>query len=190
MREYLKMVIVLAAICGISGFSLAYLKETTEPIIEEQVLEFVQGPALKRVYPNAENDPIAERKIFKSGDKEITVFPFMENNQLMGIALESTGGGFGGDIGMMVGFNLDRDTLIAVGVTSMSETPGIGTLITEPKFANQFKEQTLDINLTSRGGNIDTISGATVSSVGAVDAVKNAAKEYQALKGDIIKAWQ
>ena len=191
MREILNMIVVLSLICGASGFALSKLKEITAPAIEEQVLTYVQGPAIKGVCPEADNDPIAERKAFTLDGSTIMVFPYKRDGKLLGVALESKGKGFGGDIGVMVGFNLGNDSLIGIGVTEMRETPGLGTKVAEPKFSRQFAGKALNaVDLTSRGGTIDAVSGATISSAGTVTAVQSAAKDFQALKTDIRKTWQ
>lgn len=190
MREILSMIVVLSCICAASGFSLAYLKQTTAPTIEAQVLTYVQGPAIERVYPGADNKPVEERKPFHVNDRKVMVFPYMQGGKLVGVALENKAGGFGGDIGVMVGFNIENDTLLGIGVTTMSETPGLGTKIAEPKFSGQFGGKGLDVEMTSKGGSIDAISGATISSVGAVSAVQNAVKDYKALKAEIQMTWQ
>ncbi len=190
MREILSMIIVLSAICGASGFALSYLKESTAPIIENQVLTYVQGPAIKRVFPAADNDPIAERKTFSADGQKLVVFPYKQGGALVGVAFESKGKGYGGDIGVMVGFDLARDTLLGIGVTEMKETPGLGSLVGEPKFSNQFAGKPLEVDLKSKGGNIDAVSGATISSTGTVAAVQAAAKTYKDLKAELQKNWQ
>ena len=190
MREILSMIIVLSGICAASGFSLAYLKQETAQHIEAQRLTYVQGPAIARVYPAATNKPVEERKAFELNGRRIMVFPYKAGDKLLGVALENKGGGFGGDIGVMVGFNIDNDTLLGIGVTTMSETPGLGTKVGESKFSGQFKGANPNVELKSKGGAIDAVSGATVSSVGTVTAVQAAVKDYRALKADIRKTWQ
>lgn len=190
MREILSMIIVLSVICSASGFSLAYLKESTAPIIEAQVLTYVQGPAIKEVYPAATNNPIEERKAFDVDGRKVMVFPYMRDGKLQGVAIESQGKGYGGDLGVMVGFNMSNDTLLGIGITVMKETPGLGSKVAEPKFSGQFSNSPLTVDLKSRGGNIDAISGATISSNGAVTAVQDAAKTFQALKPQIQQTWQ
>lgn len=191
MAAIVKMLVVLSAICGIAGFALSYLKMVTAPIIEEQVLTYVQGPALKRVFTDIDNAPVAERKKFTLPDgRSVTVFPARKDGKLVGVALENFGKGFGGDVGVMVGFDPARDVLVGIGVTTMKETPGIGTLVADGGFTEQFAGKGLNIGLKSQGGVIDAISGATVSSGGATLAVANAAKDYAALKADILKAWK
>lgn len=190
MREILSMIIVLSAICTASGLSLAYLKATTAPIIEAQVLTYVQGPAIRNVYPAAENNPIDERQAFELDGRKVMIFPYKQGGKLQGVALEASGGGYGGDIGVMVGFNMGNESLLGISVTQMKETPGLGTKIAEPKFAGQFKDAGLKPDLKSRGGNIDAVSGATISSNGAVSAVQAAVRDFEALKPQIQRAWQ
>lgn len=191
MNDIIKMIVVLSSICAGSGFALSYLKTSTAPLIEEQVLTYVQKPALDRILADAENSPIAERKKFAlpSGE-QITVFPAKKGGKLHAVALERFGTGFGGDIGVMVGFNPANDTLSGIGITTMKETPGLGTMIAGEKFTGQFPGKGIDVRLSSQGGSIDALSGATVSSTGAVQAVDKAAKSYSALKEQLLKAWQ
>ena len=183
------MVVVLTCICGLAGISLAYLKTGTAATIENQVLVNVQGPAIGVVLGDIDNDPIADRKKFDlpDGSGQVTVFPGKKGGQLVAVALENYGGGFGGDVGVMVGFNTSQNILTSVSMTTMSETPGIGTRIKERGFTKQFKKHSLaGIEFDNKGGDIAALSGATYSSIGAVVAVQNAAKAYDSLKDQII----
>ncbi len=190
MRDIMKMLVVLSAICGIAGFALSYLKMITAEPIEVQVLTYVQKPVLDRVFVGAENDYVADRKTFTLKDgRNVMVFPALQGGKLVSVALEDSGKGFGGSIGVMVGFNPSNDTLVGIGVTTMKETPGIGDVILTPRFTDQFAGKPKDVALKSQGGQIDAISGATVSSGGSVTAIANAAKVYAELKEQILKTW-
>ncbi len=190
MRDILRMLVVLSTICGISGFALSYLKQVTAIPIEEQVLTYVQEPVLKRIFATAENSPVADRKKFTLKDgSTVMVFPAKKGNKLVGVALENKGKGFGGDISVMVGFNPANDTLVGIGVTTMKETPGIGDVILQPRFTDQFVGKAMNVQLKKDGGSIDAISGATVSSAGTTLAVANAAKAFAELKEHIVKTW-
>ena len=57
MLAIIRMIVVLSSICGLSGFALSYLKISTAPRIEEQVLTYVQGPAILRVLPTSTTRP-------------------------------------------------------------------------------------------------------------------------------------
>ena len=123
MLAIIRMIVVLASICGLSGFALSYLKISTAPRIEEQVLTYVQGPAILKVFADIDNSPIAERKTFTLDGAKVTVFPGKKDGRLVAVALEHFGKGFGGDVGVMVGYDVNRDTLTGIGITTMKETP-------------------------------------------------------------------
>ena len=106
MADILRMIVVLSALCGLSGFALSYLKMVTAPVIEEQVLTYVQGPAIAGVFTGIDNQPIADRKAFETEKGRVLVFPAMRGGKLVGVALEAKGKGYGGDVGVMVGFNV------------------------------------------------------------------------------------
>ncbi|MEG1610176.1 MAG: FMN-binding protein [Bilophila sp.] len=191
MGSIFKMIAVLSGICALAGFALSYLKISTAPRIEEQVLTYVQEPAILKVFTDIDNSPIAERQKFKLPDgRTVTVFPGRKEGVLVGVAIEDFGKGFGGDIGVMAGFDVKRDTLIGIGITTMKETPGMGTRVAEPSFTSQFPGKPLDARLKAQGGDIDAVSGATVSSVGVGVALGSAAKTYAALKTEIRRTWK
>ena len=58
MVEMIKMVVVLTVLSVISGGGLAWLKDFTEPKIENQVMNLVKGPAIRQMLSDAENDPV------------------------------------------------------------------------------------------------------------------------------------
>lgn len=193
MGELIKMVVVLSAICGISGFVLSNLKEYTAPLIEMQVLTYEQKPALDRIFGEAENDPVADRRRFEipGRDAPVTVFPIMKDGKLAAVALEGFGKGYGGDVSIMVGIDPRRDTLIGISPAKMQETPGIGSRVAEPKFTGQYAGVNFqDARSRADGGKIDAVSGATVSSGAVFEAVKNVLADYAAIKSDIFKTWK
>jgi len=191
MSGIIKMVVVLSAICGIAGFSLSYLRATMTPLIEVQVLTYVQAPAIQAVFGEVDNDPVADRKKFSLPDgREVTVFPAKRGGKLYGVALEEFSPGYGGQVGVMVGIDPENSKLLGIGVTTMSETPGLGTLIAAPKFSGQFKGAPFEVALLSKGGTIDAVAGATISSTAAVESVLKAVATYDSLKGELATAWQ
>jgi electron transport complex protein RnfG len=190
MRETLRMLLVLSLICGVSGYSLATLKQATRQRIEAQVLTYVQGPALLGVLTQRDNDPIADRKPFEVDGSKVLVFPAFAQGKLAGVALEAFAPGYSGDIGVMVGFDPNTDKLVGIGVTTQTETPGIGTRILEKSFTSQFRDHGLDkLDVRSKDGDLDAITGATYSTAGVMAAVQNAAAVYSRLKADILKTW-
>ncbi len=187
MRETVHMLVVLSLICAASGAILVNIKQATRERIEQQVLTYVQGPALLSVLESRDNDPIAERARIGG----VNVFPAMLGGRLVGVAFEAFAPGYSGDIGVMVGIDVERDALIGIGITTQTETPGLGTRVMEPAFTAQFKAHGLEsLNVKSRGGDIDAVSGASFSSVGTVNAVRRAVEIYQDIKPEIEKTWK
>jgi electron transport complex protein RnfG len=193
MMEIVRMVVVLSVITGLAGFVLSGLKVWTSPIIEEQVLTNVQGPALKQLFLEGTNDPIADRKKLPkpgSDGETIMVFPSMKDGKLRAVAIEAAGKGYGGDVNVIVGFDVAADNLLGISVTTHKETPGLGSRIQDPAFTKQFRgKDPAKAALKKDGGDIDAISGATFSSIGTADAVKQAAGWYTALKDTIKTTW-
>lgn len=190
MKEMIKMVLVLSLICGLSGLTLATVRQATSARIEEQVLTYVQGPAIEQIFTDYDNNPVKDRKTFETSDGPITVFPAMKNGKLTGVAFETFGKGYGGDIGVMVGFVTDGSKLEGIGITTLKETPGLGARVVEPDYRDQFKGHSTDsIALKKQGGDITAISGATISSTGTVAAVNQAVQMFNAIKDKLPTAW-
>ncbi|WP_298067968.1 RnfABCDGE type electron transport complex subunit G [uncultured Mailhella sp.] len=191
MKSILQMILVLSLLCGSAGFCLSYLKITTASRIESQALTFVQGPAILDVFKDAENSPIDDRRAFTLADgSSVNVFPCIRDGVLTGVAVERFGSGYGGDLGVVVGFNIREDTLAGIGITTMKETAGVGTRVKEPVFLRQFPGKSLPVKLRNQGGDIDAISGATVSSNGVMGAVERAAAVYEELKPLLLETWK
>lgn len=192
MNDMVRMVVVLSLICGLSGLTLASVRKATAPVIEEQVLTHVQGPALKQIFPSHDNNPVRDRKRMDLGDgRSLTVFPAFRNGKLTGVAFETFGKGYGGPIGIMVGFATDGSRLEGIGVTTLKETPGLGARIVEPEFRDQFTNHSMEsIALTKQGGDINAVAGATISSTGTVAAVNQAVNIFRRIKDRISAEWE
>jgi len=188
MREMIKMVIVLTILSCFSGGVLAYLRNSTQDRIDNQVLEFVKGPAVRTIFEGAGNNPIADRFTIKDGDIQRTFFVGIFEGEPRGVAFETSGKGYGGDVGLMVGIDVKDNKLIGVGVTTHAETPGMGARAkSEPGFVAQFKEMSLEkpFKVAQDGGSINAISGATITSRAVSAAATDAEEIYQKLKPQI-----
>jgi len=190
MREMIKMVVVLTVLCTFSGGLLAAIRSGTKDKIEYQQLKFVKGPAIKSILEGASNDPIVDRFKLEDGKIERSFFVGIFDGKASAVAFESFGKGFGGDIGLMVAVNLENDNIIGVGVTTHSETPGVGSRAkTDPGFAAQFKGLSIKdaFKVKPDGGQVDAVSGATVTSRGVTVAATEAGNVYKKLKPEIAK---
>jgi electron transport complex protein RnfG len=188
MREMIKMVVVLTILSFFSGGVLAYLRNNTQERIDNQVLEFVKGPAIRAIFEGAGNDPIADRFTVKDGDVEMTIFVGVFDGEPRGVAFETSGKGYGGDVGLMVGIDVEDSKLMGVGVTTHAETPGMGAKAkSDPSFVAQYKDLPIDqpIAVTQDGGSISAISGATITSRAVSSAATDENNIYQKLKSQI-----
>jgi electron transport complex protein RnfG len=188
MREMIKMVVVLTILSFFSGGVLAYLRNSTQERIDNQVLEFVKGPAVRAIFEGATNDPIKDRFSIKDGETERTFFVGVFDGEPVGVAFETSGKGYGGDVGLMVGIDVKNNVLMGVGVTTHAETPGMGAKAkSDPSFVSQFKDLALGepFKVTVDGGSINAISGATITSRAVTAAATDAENMYQKLKSQI-----
>jgi electron transport complex protein RnfG len=189
MREIIKMIVVLTILSCFSGGLLAYINTATESRIEEQVLKFVKGPAVGSIFEGATNDPIADRILIMDGEQERTFFVGVIDGEPRGVAFETFGkGGYGGDVGLMVGIDVKEDKLIGVGVTTHAETPGMGAKAkTDPAFVAQYQGLPAKdpIKVTKDGGTINSISGATLTSRAVCNAATEANDIYNKLKDQL-----
>ncbi len=188
MIDMIKMVVVLTLLSAFSGGLLALVRDNTEDKIEKQVLICVKGPAIKSILEGASNDPLTDLFKIKDGDTERSFYVGKFNGKTEAVAFESTGKGYGGDIGLMIGVNIEDGSLRAVCVTTHSETPGMGAKAkTDPDFAAQFVGVSIagQVSVASDGGSVNVISGATITSKAVCQAVSEAGKVYNRLKPQI-----
>jgi len=188
MQDMIKMVVVLTVLSALSGGLLAGVRNGTQAQIENQQLAFVKGPAIKAILEGASNDPIADRFKLPYGEGEESFFVGKFDGQPKAVVFEGFGKGFGGDIGVMVGVNLEDGKIINIGVTTHQETPGIGSRAkSTTDLSDRFVGLDLsgDFKVKADGGQIDALSGATVTSRGVCMAVTEASKLYAELKPQV-----
>lgn len=174
MKEILQMIIVLSLICLVCGLALSGYKDFTAERIEYQVLMNVQGPKVKKVLKGADNNLIKDRKEITVNGRELLVFIGKKDNQNWAVAYETLGTGFGGNIKVMVGYDIKKDKLTGIQIISHSETPGIGAKITKEEFTKRFRGLETDLEFSPKddGGDIDALSGATYSTRGVCEAIR------------------
>ena len=190
MREMLKLFFAVVIFSVVSGGVLAAVQNATKEKIQYQQLKFVKGPTIKTIMEGSSNDPLIDRLRIKDESAERTMFLGEFDGKKNTVAFEVFGKGFGGVLGVIVGVNLDNDKIVGVGVTTHSETPGVGSRAkTDPSFVAQFKGKSIKdpLQIKADGGEIDAMSGATITSRGVSGAVLEAAKVYERLKPVIIE---
>lgn len=185
MKDMINMVLVLTVLALVSGGALAKVQQMTEPLIKKNQLEFVKGPALREILSDAENNPIEDRFSLVDGEKEVDVFVGQLDGAYKIVAIESSGKGYAGDVGLFVAVDLETDKVYGVGVTTHSETAGLGSKAKDdPNFAAQFKELDIDkaFVVSGDGQKINAIGGATITSKAVCAAATQAGEMYLRLK--------
>ena len=190
MRDIIRMIVVLAVMAACGGALLAGVKSGTAAKIEYQQLKFVKGPAIIEILEGCSNDPLVDRFKIKDGEVERGFYVGVFDGKANTVVFESFGKGFGGDIGVMMGVNLETDELLGMGVTTHAETPGLGSRAKDdPSFRAQFKGLSITepVKVKPDGGQIDAVSGATITSRGVCQGVTDSAEFYTRLKPQIIE---
>ncbi len=90
-----------------------------------------------------------------------------------GYVVEVTPSGFGGTIDMVVGVTSDG-TVSGVAIVSMSETSGLGANATKESFRSQFVGKSGELAVSKDGGEIDALTGATITSRAVTSGVSSA----------------
>lgn len=188
---FINMLVSLFAITIISGFSLGYVNELTVGPIEKGKIERKVN-ALKLVLPTFDNNPVEDVQLIKSplAKDSVEVYPAFSNNQFVGAAIiGSTEKGFSGLIKIMVGFKPDG-TIQNIVVLEQKETPGLGTKMKDDKYLAQYRDQDpskYNLKVTKDGGDVDALTGATITSRAFGEAVQMAYDEFMKNNSSLIE---
>jgi len=172
MREILRLVVVLGLIGACSAAALSAVRDALAARIDRQNDFYVRGPALERLFGRPADELLGNKVVMEMDGRAYPVFYLMEDGKLGGLAVEAPGrGGYGGDIIIMIGADLERNRSLGVEIVSHSETPGVGAQVEKASFRQQWEGLDLSgsLALRSEGGGIDAITGATYSSKAMVD---------------------
>jgi electron transport complex protein RnfG len=190
MREMLKLFVAVTLFSSFAGGLLAAVRSGTQERIEYQKLKFVKGPTILQILDGCSNDPLVDRFKIPDGEIERDFYIGEFSGKKNTVAFEAFGKGFGGDIGVIVAVNLEDSKIVGVGVTTHSETPGVGARVkTDPAFCSQFKGLPIKgpFKVKADGGKVDAVSGATISSRGVCAALADLAEIYERLRSEILQ---
>ena len=158
------IVLTLVVLVAVSVLSFTY--QLTKPAIEKQKWAKIES-VLDELYPSITS--------YESHQDCEDICVVLSQDQIIGYAFLATGQGYGGDIEILVGLE-DVSTVKGIVIISHSETPGLGARITESEFGDDFAGVTIDdLSLSGDGGAIDAVTGASISSLAVVTAVKDTA---------------
>ena len=181
------MVLVLVGVALITGGILAYVNHITEAPIKLQA-EKTLADGIKAVMGGvqlsvAENDTI--KQTIKGKEAVFVIHKTVDSNkQDLGVAVESTTGGFGGDLKVLVGFDKDGN-ILGYTILQHAETPGLGAKA-DKWFQKDGKRSIIgknpnkdNLTVKKDGGDIDAITASTITSRAFLLAVTQAYNAYK-----------
>lgn len=192
---FMKDALILCAITLIAGFALGGVYQITKEPIEQATIA-ANNKAYKAVFPEAEtfesDDALTAAVEACNGELASGSFGSVQVDSVLlavdaagsqlGYVVNSTSNeSYGGAVRLSVGMEADG-TVKGIEILEISDTPGLGLKAEEPEFKDQFVGKNSEGLTVVKGGNagedqIDSISGATITSSAVTNAV-NAAMYY------------
>ena len=170
------MAMTIVSICSAASIGYVFQK-TKDPIEKSKIMKV--SKAVTEMVGNFDNQPFEEK--FSPSGSDLELYPAKEKGVTTSVAIKSySNNGFGGKIELIIGLLMDG-TVTGYKVIQQNETPGLGTKITEAKFSGQFvglNAHKSNFELSKNGGEIDALTGATISSNAVVEAVKKAVTAF------------
>ncbi|MEK6782292.1 MAG: RnfABCDGE type electron transport complex subunit G [Bacteroidota bacterium] len=174
--SFLNLLLTLGIITLVASLSLGYVYQwTKEPIAQAQMAK--QLRAIESVVQGYHNNPVLEmyKLATPDGKDSLEFFPAKVNGELIGVAVKTKSSkGYSGNIWLMVGFNM-KGEILNIFVIDHKETPGLGSKMTTPAFLKQFlgiNPNQLNLKVKKDGGDVDAITGATISSRAFTEAIQ------------------
>ena len=181
------MVLVLTGVAVVMGAVLAYVNHLTEgPIAEQKTKALADG--IKTVMV-CDDLVVTNTDTLRQNDakgKEMTYIIYQaqdKQGQQLGAAVESTTGGFGGNLKVLVGFN-PEGAILGYTLLEHAETPGLGAKA-DKWFQKGEKGDIIGkspiepLTVSKDGGQVDAITASTITSRAFLLAVNNAYKAYK-----------
>ena len=167
----LKQTIKLGGILFLIACATALLLAFTNELTVDKIAEIQQQKKNEAMAAVIEAESY---KLLVGEPDSFELYQAANGETTVGYAVAIMTNGYGGNISMMVGVNPDL-TVNGVSITDMSETPGLGDNAKKPEFTDLFKGKAQEqLSLTNEGGEIQALSGATVTSLAVTNAVRSA----------------
>ncbi|MFC1887654.1 FMN-binding protein [Candidatus Cloacimonadota bacterium] len=168
MKYYLKLGLVLLIITAVASGILAFINGFTDPIIKMNE---------KRQKEEARMEVQPEAVKFDSIgviNEETAYSALAEDGTLIGYTFMAVQYGYSSDVKTMVGLNADL-TINKIKIISQAETPGLGANCDKPEFQARFSNLKFeDLLVDKDGGNIASITGATITTRTVTKSIKEA----------------
>lgn len=165
----LRLTLTLFLITTIVAGLLGLVNYVTADTIAEQIAQKAEN-AMRQVLEADSYEPLdvpeesAVTAAYRAGDK--------------GYVVRVAPNGFGGAIDMMVGVDVSG-AVTGVAIVSQSETASLGANCTREDFRAQFTGKTGTLSVSKDGGEIEALTGATVTSRAVTEGVNTALEFVQ-----------
>ena len=168
-------------------------------LIATVLLAVTNNATAKTIEKNAADTANAARSEVLASVNDVAVVSFTDEQSLsdamtycegkdadgntVGYIVTSAAKGYGGDVKVMVGYDL-TGTIVGFTILDCSnETPGLGQNSKKPDFMNQFVGKSGTIDLEKNGGDVHAITAATITSTAVVKAINAASDAVKNLTG-------
>ena len=165
LRLTLTLFLITTVVAGLLGL----VNYVTADTIAEQIAQKAEN-AMRQVLEADSYEPLdvpeesAVTAAYRAGDR--------------GYVVRVAPNGFGGAIDMMVGVDVSG-AVTGVAIVSQSETASLGANCTREDFRAQFTGKTGTLSVSKDGGEIEALTGATVSSRAVTEGVNTALEFVQ-----------
>ena len=187
MKKFFRDLVPLVGICLVAALLLAVFNLITEGPIAENALRAAQETRTRLLSAAATFEQV---ELDEGSAMDSCYEGFDANGESVGYVVETTVGGYAGEIVVTVGLDADNViTGINVGGDNFSETAGLGAKAKEASFTDQFIGESVPLTLAKgttglQDGVIDAISGATITSTAVNGGVNSAGKFVMDMSGE------
>ena len=212
-----RMLRTMVGIGTICGLIIVSIFQVTKPVIahnkavalQQAVFAVVTNAHKKVTYQYTDNDKfeIVSDNAQSSDNLPQLHVAYDQKNELVGFAISASGMGFQDTIELIYGYSPELNAIVGYQVLTSRETPGLGTRIeTDEVFLENFRQ--LDVSLNSernalahaietvkpgkktQAWQVDTITGATISSKAVAEILQNSASQWVPLINKHIQVFQ
>lgn len=169
-------IITTTLIAGISALILAVSYTTFKEDIKANEKE-ASLAAVREAIPTA-----TKVEMRKSESGFVYYIGYEAGGEIAGYAVPSSSQGYSEDNKIVVGYDKELLQIVSLAIASHSETPGLGAEMEKDYFKSRFRGKKINLNLyvvkaadkKGEESEIDSLSGATITSRSVVDAVNDA----------------
>lgn len=183
-RDILMSTVIMLIVCVVVTSLLAGTNYLTADRIEQNNI-LQEENARADVLKMADNF----KPIDMDSDGETDYYEGYNGDDLVGYVMTTSAKGYGGDVSVMTGILFDGK-INKIAILSHSETPGLGANADTESFTNRFKQVIGENNLEvvkgggASDGQIDAITGATITSTAVTNAVNEAIDIFRSVTKD------